>query len=206
MATEIGSLGGGAIQQTKRTYEAQGQKTIEYVLNSNDESTFLGSFSVGTSLDSGLYLASIETTAFKGVTRATLKYVPFESLLSGGYGPTGVTSKASDSNAAELPIEENPNYSPSWETTKPGVTSYLAPQPTYTYTQIVSSFTFSEANIIDGVGALSNPTGMTSPTANAWLKTSKTVTPQGDKFEITETWQCAGLDGATVLTWDTDIY
>ena len=197
--TEIGSLAGGTRQEERRTYQTKDRKTVEYVLASSDEATFLGSYSIGTSLSDGLYLESIDLRNFKGVTRATLTYVTEEELVNLRYGGTG-TSKASDSNGVELPIELNPNWSLSWESTKPGVTSFIAPQPTYTYTQIVNSFTFSESNIVENVGTLDSPTGMTSPSANKWLKTSKTVTPQGGKYQITETWQY------NASGWDTDIY
>jgi hypothetical protein len=197
--TEIGSLAGGTRQEERRTYQTKDRKTVEYVLASSDEATFLGSYSIGTSLSDGLYLESIDLRNFKGVTRATLTYVTEEELVNLRYGGTG-TSKASDSNGVELPIELNGNHSKSWETTKPGVTSFIAPQPTYTYTQIVSNFTFSESNIVENVGTIDSPTGMSSPSANKWLKTSKTVTPQGDKYQITETWQYSASG------WDTDIY
>lgn len=198
MATEIGDLGGGTIQQTKRTYKSNGTKTIEYVLATTDEATFLGSYSVGTSVDDGLYLESITMQRFKGVSRASLFFVTEEQLIQGS-SSTGV-SKASDSNASEEPIETHPDYVATWATSKPGVTSYLLPSPTYTRTEIQNSFTFSESNIIDAVGTIDSPTGLTGATANKWLKTSLTVSPQGDKFEVTETWQY------NKYGWDTDIY
>lgn len=199
MATEIGDLtSSGTIQQTRRTYRSNGTKTVEYVLNTADEATFLGSFSIGTTVDDGLYLESIAMSKFKGVGRATLNFVTKEQLVTGSYGGTG-TSKASDSNASEQPLEQNQIWIAAGRPDLPGVTGYLAPQPTYTYTQIVNSFTFSEANIIAGVGSLSSPTGMSSPTAGKWLKTSKTVTPQGDKYEITETWQYSNTAWGTAL-------
>ena len=197
--TEIGSLAGGTRQEERRTYQTKDRKTVEYVLASSDEATFLGSYSIGTSLSDGLYLESIDLRNFKGVTRATLTYVTEEELVNLRYGGTG-TSKSSDSNAVELPIKRNPNWSISWEDSKPGYESFIVPQPTYTYTQIVNSFTFSESNIVDNVGTINSPTGMTSPSANKWLKTSKTVTPQGGKYQITETWQY------NASGWDTDIY
>jgi len=197
--TEIGSLAGGTRQEERRTYQTKDRKTVEYVLASSDEATFLGSYSIGTSLSDGLYLESIDLRNFKGVTRATLTYVTEEELVNLRYGGTG-TSKSSDSNAVELPIKRNPNWSISWEDSKPGYESFIVPQPTYTYTQIVNSFTFSESNIVDNVGTINSPTGMTSPSANKWLKTSKTVTPQGGKFQITETWQYASNG------WDTEVY
>ena len=110
--TEIGSLAGGTRQEERRTYQTKDRKTVEYVLASSDEATFLGSYSIGTSLSDGLYLESIDLRNFKGVTRATLTYVTEEELVNLRYGGTG-TSKASDSNGVELPIELNGNWSQS---------------------------------------------------------------------------------------------
>lgn len=198
MATEIGDLtSSGTIQQTRRTYRSNGTKTVEYVLNTADESTFLAGYSVGTSTSDGLILESISLSKFKGVSRATLNYVTAEELVAKYV--TGVT-QSSDSNASEEPIETHPDYSTAWETSKPGVTSFLLPSPTYTRTEVQNSFSFSQSNIVDDVGTIDTPTGLTGAESGKWLKTSKTVSQQGDKFAITETWQY-NKNG-----WDTDIY
>jgi hypothetical protein len=162
MSTEvIGTIpAAGVPQPVKTTYQAQGKKVVEFMLLTSDEATFLSSYTIGTSTSGGLYLATIDTEASKGLTRATLTYVPLEMLIN--YGGT-TTTKSSDASTNNV--------------------------PQYSYTQIVTSFTFSEANIIDGVGQLSAPPGMTSPTTDKWLKTGKSVSPTGDKYQITETWE-----------------
>lgn len=68
-----------------------------------------------------------------------------------------------------------------------GVHTVLRFPVTVTRTEIVSSFTFSEANLISGVGARSAPTGVTSPTSDAWLKTGRVVRV-GDVISVQDTW------------------
>lgn len=128
--------------------------------------------------------------------------------------PVGTIIFEADANPIEIPIEQHPNFSPGQSQyddagnivtpyvngLKPGVTSYQVPQPTFTRTEILSSFTFSEANIISNVGKRNAPTGMTSPTANKWLKTRLSLRQSGNVVEKTESWQYAGNG------WDTDIY
>lgn len=58
---------------------------------------------------------------------------------------------------------------------------------TVTRREVVSSVTLSEANLISGVGARSAPTGISSPTTNAWLKTGLSYSV-GDVITKTETW------------------
>jgi hypothetical protein len=162
MSTEvIGTIpAAGVPQPVKRTYQTQGKKVVEFILLTSDEATFLAGYTIGASTSGGLYLATIETEASKGLTRATLTYVPQEILIH--YGGTS-TSKSSDASTSNI--------------------------PQYAYTQIVAAFTFSETNIIDGVGEFSAPTGMNSPSSGKWLKTGKSVSPTGDKYQITETWE-----------------
>jgi hypothetical protein len=205
MSTEIGNLNGGTRQQISRSYRTDGTKTIEYVLASTDETAFLGSYNVGTSVDDGLVLESIEIQNNKGVTRATLRFVTEEELINISYGGTG-NSKASDANGAQIPLRQHPNYPNMSAAIKEDVEAYIQPQPIYTYTSIVNTFSFTESNVVDGVGELSAPTGMTSPTANCWLKMSKTVSPVGSKYRITETWQHRGIVNGTAMTWEQPIY
>ena len=138
-------------------------------------------------------------------------------------GPVGTITFEADSNAIEIPIQQHPNiYLPKCErddegvyhawlsptapgelataTDHPGVETYWIPQPTFTRTEVLSSFTFSEANIVSAVGTRNAPTGMTSPTANKWLKTRLSVRKSGNVVEKTEAWQYASAG------WDTDIY
>jgi len=50
------------------------------------------------------------------------------------------------------------------------------------------SFTWSEANVISGIGKRAGPTGMSSPTANAWLKTERNITEVDSGVEIEDVW------------------
>lgn len=61
----------------------------------------------------------------------------------------------------------------------------------YSRRSVESSFTWSEANVVSGVGKRQDPTGMTSPTANRWLKVERAATElaSGGDVELTETWQ-----------------
>jgi hypothetical protein len=138
-------------------------------------------------------------------------------------GPVGTITFEADSNAIEVPIQQHPNIylsscyrdedgvyhaflSPSAPGARdtavdhPGVESYLVPQPTFTRTEVLSSFTFTEANIISAVGTRNAPTGMTSPTADKWLKMRLSLRKSGNVVEKAETWQYAAAG------WDTSIY
>jgi hypothetical protein len=151
-----------------------------------------------------------------GYETLELTYGP-STPASGVTPPVGTVIQEADTNTIEIPIEQHPDFSagqsvydengvlvtPYVGALKPGVTSYLLASPTYTRTEIAASFTFSEANIVAAVGTRSTPTGMTSPTANKWLKTRLGVRKTGSVVEKSETWQYAG-PGTRV--WDTDIY
>lgn len=146
------------------------------------------------------YLREVYLDGVKGNV-ATLRFVyKPDNFIVSPIERVGTITFEADSNSIEVPIEENPNYSRSWD--KPGVTSYMVPAPVFRRTEILNSFTWSEANVIANVGKRQNPTGMISPTSNAWLKTSLSVRQNGSSYEKVETWQHAGVG----RTWDTDIY
>ena len=125
-------------------------------------------------------------------------------------GAPGTITRDSDGTAQELPIETHPGYSggESEESgvpvingnEKPGVQSYLVPGIIYRRTEVKSTSSFTEAALTGGVGFRSAPTGVTAPTANAWLKTGITVSETGTGTIVTETWQFSERG------WDTDIY
>jgi hypothetical protein len=136
-------------------------------------------------------------------------------------GPVGTVTLEADANAIEVPIQQHPNYygSDSYRdaegvfhaflkagggapggTDNPGVESYMVPQPTFTRTEVLSSFTFTEANIISAVGTRNAPTGMTSPTADRWLKMRLSIRKSGNVVEKSESWQYASAG------WNTLIY
>jgi hypothetical protein len=55
---------------------------------------------------------------------------------------------------------------------------------------VEAAYTWSQANIIDGVGKRGAPTGLASATANLWVKTERNATEQnaGGGTELEEVW------------------
>lgn len=125
-----------------------------------------------------------------------------------GVRPAGSENRRGSANAVDVPITQHPSYVATWADTKPGVDSYLSPQPTYTHTEIFDSafFVFDESEIIKNVGkraAMShlNDAGLDNvDSANNWLLISRDVVENGNVVEVTRTWQYAENG------WDTDIY
>ena len=175
----------------------------------------------------GTVLKGINHLATPGGGYETIELV-YSDPVAGNVAtpPVGTVLYEADANAVERPIEQHPSFSagasiydvngvlttgasttgtlvtPYVGGLKYGVTSYLVPAPTFTRTEILSSFTFSEANIVAAVGTRNAPTGMTSPTANKWLKTRLSIRKTGKVIEKSETWQSSEPG----KTWDTDIY
>jgi hypothetical protein len=165
--------------------------------------------------DATIFLKSInfDPTPGGGYETVELVYAPNDPP-SFNTAPAGTITYEADANAIEIPIQQHPSYSPGTSyrdadgvfhaflgaNEKIGVEAYLLPQPTFTRTEVLSSFTFSEANIISGVGTINAPTGMTSPTAGKWLKTRLSVRKSGSVVEKSESWQYASGG------WDADIY
>jgi len=144
-----------------------------------------------------------------GTSEITLTYSPVNASFE-VIPPVGTVIQEVDANAIDIPILKNPNLTPSEAQAllNDGVESYIAPQPTYRRTEILSAFSFdvtggagSIDEILSTVGRIdSTPEGLTNPTATEWLKVDQTVRAVGDKFEQVEVWQYAS-DG-----WDDDIY
>lgn len=109
----------------------------------------------------------------------------------GGSTPPAVgdTTKESRTTVQEVPIEQVDGITAAQIATakKSGLANILRFSVTYTYTEIVSSFTWSQANTISGVGQRSAPTGMTSPGTDLWLKIDRTVR-EGDVISVSDTW------------------
>ena len=85
--------------------------------------------------------------------------------------------------------------------TSQGIKTKSAYTLNYRRTEYTNSVTFSEAVMVENVGLINTPTGVTTPTANAWLKSEKSIRKSTDSlFEVTEQWLYdKGL-------WDTTIY
>jgi hypothetical protein len=197
-------------RQRKRT--ADGRVVDTYVMPPGQLATFLATLTFGSTNVDGLVLAEIDETQQGGNVRVALTFVTPSSYTI-RYGGTTGTQKEGDSNATEIPIWQHPDCdNPNgWKDNanpiisaveKSGnVQAYLVPAPTYTTNRVVSSFTWSEANVIDKVGKRQSPTGLTSATAGRWLKTAFIPTEDGDVVRIRETWQY-NPEGV----WDPDIY
>jgi len=149
-----------------------------------------------------LYLSEFETEECPPKDIVTLVYR--KKTWSGGAGRVvaiaDTETLSADANAMEIPIEQHKDYSVTWKELKKGVTSYISPQPAYTYEKVYSTFTWSEENIISTVGQIVAPTGMTSPTANKWLHSGRSITEQGTSIVVRDSFQHASNG------WDTDIY
>jgi len=152
---------------------------------------------------SNAVLTAVNSTPVSGdKAELTLTYSPVNTTYE-VLPPVGTVIQEIDANAIDIPIAKNPNLTSQdiAQKKKKGVEAYIAPQPIYRRTEILSSFTFKEANAIDDVGKIDNsPKDLSTPTAGKWLKMGQTVRAVGDKFEQTETWQYASNG------WDTDIY
>lgn len=215
MTTIIGSLP-ATQQDVQQRYKADGSKTVRYVVNTTDESTFLGSYSIGTSVDDGLYLAEINVTRNKGASRIDMLYVTAQRLTF-TYGSGDNEYKSSNANVTSRSIWAHPgcdnptgyvnNEIPSINGTEfPGVDNYFTPNVTYTLQTSEQTFSFSESNVLDNVGKPGAPDGMTSANGQEWLKVAKEVSENGELFSIRETWQHAGYSAGTAETWPVEIY
>ena len=72
----------------------------------------------------------------------------------------------------------------------------------YSRRTVETSFTWSQANLVDGVGKIATPTGLSGTTANTWLKVDRATqerSPGGD-VDLEETWTY------DENTWPTDLY
>jgi len=63
----------------------------------------------------------------------------------------------------------------------------------YHYTQYASSFTWSESNLVDGIGETGAPTGISGATPEKWLMAGMSVRDDGDVVEKRTTWKYHAL-------------
>lgn len=206
--TTIGANTQTITSQTTK-YSSNGSKRVTSEMPAAYEATYLATLTIG-STSGGLVLAEIESKVSGGKCTVTEIYVTPEAYTASYGGTGGDPVLEGDTNATERPIELHPLYSGGMSelggvpnvngNDKPGVTSYLVPQTTYRRTTIEGSFTWSEANLISGVGETGAPTGLTGATAANWLKVARIPVEDGDNVRLTEVWQY-NPDG-----WDSDIY
>ena len=177
-------------------------------------STFLGTVTIGTTTQDGLILAEIDESERGGKAVLRLTFVT-ESEYTIRYAGSATPVFEADTNATEIPIWQHPNISNAdgWKSSPPenpvvggigkdgNLQAFLVPAPTFTRNRTVTSFTWSEANVIEKVGRRQTPTGMSSATANRWLKTAHIPVQDGDVVRIRETWQYNPLG-----VWDPQVY
>lgn len=198
--TVIGDSGETVTKKTRK-YSADGSlvKTVE--MPAAYEATYLATIAIGDT-DGSFRLAEISSDVSKGKCTVTQTYVT-GTAYTGRYGGTGDPVLNGDTSATEERIELHPLYSDTdselfgYPVLKDGSTyyylkgveSYLKPMTTYSRTTIESSFTWSQSNLVLGVGECSAPTGLTGATASKWLKVARVPVTEGDKTRLTETWQ-----------------
>ena len=137
------------------------------------------------------------------VKMVELRYEP-DSWTFTITGPVGSVTREADANPMEVPVAKAPG-SPSESEIEAaiadGIEATLVPMPVYRRTEVKSSFTWNESNIIGNVGKIDDsPEGMTSPTAGAWLQNEHRVTEQSGVVTETFGWQY------NPTGWDTTLY
>jgi hypothetical protein len=216
-ATVIGNSLTARVERkdSKRKTRTTSGNTATYRYTQKVGTTVSDALGTADPADATIFLKSIDfdPNPGGGYETVVLTYEP-STPGDASTGPVGTITFETDANAMAFPIEQHPGFQPSSSlyengvlitpyvgtALKPGVMEYYIPQPTFTRTEVLSSFTFSEANIISAVGTRNAPTGMTGPTAGKWLKMRLAVRKSGNVVEKTETWQYASGG------WDTDIY
>jgi hypothetical protein len=118
--------------------------------------------------------------------------------------PVGTTLRSSTTAMVERAIDEITSLTASQVENLKAKGRRTVPYFTVSYRRrsIDAAFTWNQASIISGVGARSAPTGMTSPTANKWLKTERNLNElesAGD-VEVEDVWMY-DENG-----WDTTVY
>lgn len=195
---------------SKRTAVKGESSVIEtYEMPAAYESTFKAAQSIGQ-VSGTLKLAEYKSTVSGGKATVQLVYVT-PAIFTGKYLGAGDPVKGSSTDGNEIAIELHPDYElteagvpyvggTTAAFAKPGVEAYVSPRTTYTRETIETSFTWSESNIVSGVGACSSPSGLSGATSTKWLKVARDARTEGEVVKLTETWQY-NPDG-----WDGDIY
>jgi len=120
-------------------------------------------------------------------------------------GPVGTTEQEADANALITPVDIVAPDSPGVEAIKAdGLDGKLEPQPVYRYRKVKSSFTWTEENIVSGVGKLDDaPAEMVSPSSGKWLMTEHSVQEAGGVVQEEWGWQFAdnGWNANLYTTW-----
>ena len=104
----------------------------------------------------------------------------------------GDTLRSSQAAMTEKVIEEVSGLSSSEVVAQKAIDKRTVPWFTLQYSRrsVETSFTWSEANLISGVGLIATPTDLSATTTNAWLKVDRATqerSPGGD-VDLEETW------------------
>ena len=211
-STRIGASLSSAVTTPRLNglYNESGVKISRQVyINKSDLVTYLSGLTLG-SADSDFSSSKLQEVSWNDMSPrtlvVTLSYFPvgfeYEAIP-----PVGTVTQEADANPISIPLGQLGLSSSLYDETKQvgigdldGVEGKLEPQPTYRRSEVLDDFTFSEENIINDVGKIMDPTGMSGPTAKKWLKVGFSVRQAGVKFEQTETWQYADNE------WSTDLY
>lgn len=150
-------------------------------------------------------LREVVSRELKEYPTVELVYLADSTMPVQGRAYENQTIYSSSAAASEMPIEQHPDYVADWATTKPGVTSYVSPQPTWTRVTYVAQSSIDEASVIANVAkrctAAFPPAGLLDVADyGRWLKMSKSMRSHGTLVEITEVWQYY------YKGWDRDIY
>lgn len=121
-----------------------------------------------------------------------------------GYGQPqpGETIRSTVSAVQERTVDEILSDSLAAEKKAEGRRTALYFTLSYRRRTVESSFNWTEANVISGLGKRAAPTDLTSPTTNAWLKTERNCTEldEGGDVEVEDVWTY------DENLWDTDVY
>ena len=163
---------------------------------------------IGTLYDD-LALTQIEDTRNTRDGKRTIIYdyeEPDASRVTVDYDKLVKTETEFDTNLTELDIRQHPDYEEAWAETKPGVDSYLAPQPVYRYTD----YRTAHDTTLNDVASLGVPPGW-SGSSSDWLMTGKVSRKIGIARSPTTSalvaiYQRVRIYQRAMNGWDTDIY
>ncbi len=129
----------------------------------------------------------ISATRAAGVVDVRIEYLPRRS-----YSITpGETRRSTQAGRQIRPIEEHPDLTDAQKALarSRGRREYSQRTISYSYEQVHSSFTWSQSNLISGVGQTGTPTGMTGATSAAWLLTSRELQEEEEGTIERRTWE-----------------
>ena len=217
MATILGNQGTALILQSRTRSRTEAGESITEVYRCDKDSadSLIASgpqFGDGHSSDSNSKLQTIRQVVGHRFSEITYTYQLASGITgTGGTIPDGEVVFTASANAMEIPIAAHPSWSQTWDDSKPGVQSYLVPQPTISYTWTEQDFVWTENNVagVGGPGYVGrrekpidgNGTVLAGATKANWLCVAREISPRGGTtVNISVTWQYASNG------WDSDIY